>query len=83
MNHTATPHMNDTQTLRSPQMHNSPLLYHTLSAIASAHAMDAAMEALELAEQLVAVAFTSSEMGVAGVVLDAATRKVESYIEVA
>ena len=41
------------------QMKHDSTLYNAMAAIASARTMDEALEALELAEQLVAVAYTA------------------------
>ena len=77
--HPHTTDMTKTQLILTAPMQTSAL-YNTLNAIASANTMDTSCEALTMAEGLASVAFTSAEIGVAAVVLDSATRKVESYM---
>ena len=83
MTHPHAPDMTETQLIPIEPLQSSSRLYRSLAACASAHTVDAAREAVELALGLAAVAFTSTEIAVAGVAVDAAQRKLDAMLEVA
>jgi len=62
-------------------MKDTSLLFNTIAAIEAAHTLDNALEALELAEALLTVAYTATEMDVAGAVVRLAALKVESFMQ--
>ena len=93
MNHTATPHMDDTQLIPTaakaasmqgiPNLTNSSQLFDALHAIANVHDEQDAVNALVLCHALEQVAFTAEECQVVAVCIEAATARLDRVCEVA